>query len=151
MEGSQEDGMATEATSGTQQEVRSRSELARQLLARVDRLAPRLGDISLAAEVQLLKRELARGHAVLSTRPEDNNFLSVVTLVEAALASLTWKEYTPQVLDALRRAFSPALRDGAFPLDEYEAIRRHFKEACVPTGPVIDPALEAEDEDGSQA
>ena len=51
----------------------SRGDLARQLLARVDRLAPRLGEVSLAAEVQLLKRELARGHAVLRARPEDNN------------------------------------------------------------------------------
>jgi len=39
----------------------------------VDRLVPRLGNASLAAEVQLLKPELVRGHAILSTRPEDNN------------------------------------------------------------------------------
>jgi len=39
----------------------------------VDRLVPRLGDASLAAEVQLLKPELVRGHAIFSTRPEDNN------------------------------------------------------------------------------
>src|SRR6516225_4780748 len=97
--------MTTDVTVEAQQ-VRSRAELARQLLARVDRLQARLGDVSLAAELQLLKRELARGHAVLSRRPEDNNYLSVVTLVEAALASMTWKQYTPQVLDALRRAFS---------------------------------------------
>ena len=42
----------------------------------------------------------------LSRRPEDNNYVSVVCLVEAALASLTWKQYTPAVLDALRRAFA---------------------------------------------
>lgn len=131
-----------------------RADIARDLLARVDRLAPRLGDVSLAAEIQLLKRELVRGHAVLSTRPEDNNFLSVVTLVEAALASLTWKNYTPVVLDALRRAFSSGVSEGEYSFDEYNAIRRHFKVSGIPTGPTIDPTsttVEDEDEDGAQA
>ncbi len=72
-----------------EQQPDTRAGLARQLLAREDRLATRLGDVSLAAEVQLLKRELVRGRAILSARPEDNNFLSVITLVEVALASLT--------------------------------------------------------------
>ncbi len=146
--------MKPDATPGTQQEVRSRSELARQLLARVERLAPRLGDVSLAVEIQLLKRELARGHPVLSARAEDNNFLSVVTLVEAALASLTWKAYTPQVLDALRRAFAAGASAGEVPFEEYDAIRRHFKASGIATGPTIDldsTGLAAEDEDGPQA
>jgi hypothetical protein len=119
----------------------------------VDRLAPRLNNVSLAVEVQLLKRELARSHPILSARPEDNNFLSVVTLVEGALASLTWKGYTPGVLDALQRAFSAGLREGEFTFEEYDAIRRHFKASGIPTGPTIElssPGLE-EDEDGPQA
>jgi hypothetical protein len=130
----------------------TRADLARQLLARVDRLAPRLGDVSLAAEVQLLKRELARGHALLSARPEDNNYLSVITLVEAALASLTWKGYTPEVLDVLRRAFSAGAREGEFTFGEYDSLRRHFKASGIPTGPTIELSstdLEG-DEDGSQ-
>jgi hypothetical protein len=126
----------------------SRAELARQLLARVNRLATRLGDVSLAAEVQLLKRELVRGHAILSARPEDNSFLSVITLVEAALASLTWKAYTPGVLDGLRGAFSTAGHEGEFTFEEYDAIRRQFKALGIPSGPTID--LE-EDKGGSQA
>ncbi len=116
----------------------TRAEFARQVLARVDRLTPRLGEVSLAAEVQLLKRELARGHAVLGARPEDNNFLSVVTLVEAALASLTWKDYTAEVLDALRRAFAAGTGEGDFTLERYDALRRHFKASAIPTGPLLD-------------
>jgi hypothetical protein len=110
--------------------------------------------VSLAVEVQLLKQMLARGHAVLAARPEDNNYLSVVTLVEAALASLTWKQYTPVVLDALRGAFSAGTREGVFPFEEYDAIRRNFKASGIPTGPTIDLAsssLEGEDEDGPQS
>jgi hypothetical protein len=136
-----------------EQQPDTRADLARRLLARVDRLATRLGDVSLAAEVQLLKRELVHGHAILSARPEDNNFLSVITLVEAALASLTWKAYTPRVLDGLRGAFSAAGHDGEFTFEEYDAIRRRFKASGIPTGPTVElssPDLE-EDGDGPQA
>jgi len=145
--------VSTDLGQRIEQQPTTRADLARQFLARVDRLTPRLGDVSLAAEVQLLKRDLVRGHAVLSVRPEDNNFLSVVTLVEAALASLTWKGYTPGVLDALRCAFSAGLHEGEFTVEEYDAIRWHFKVAAIPTGPTIDltsAGLE-EDEDGPQA
>ena len=146
--------MSTDLGQKTGQQPATRADLARQLLARVDRLTPRLGDVSLAAEVQLLKRELVRGHAILSARPEDNNYLSVVTLVEAGLASLTWKRYTPGVLDALRRAFSAGASAGEFTFEAYEAIRRDFKASGIPTGPTIhltSPAAEAEDQDGPPA
>ena len=146
--------MSTGLGRTVEQQPDTRVDLARQLLARVDRLAARLGDVSLAAEVQLLKRDLVRGHAILSARPEDNNFLSVITLVEAALASLTWKGYTPRVLDGLRGAFSAAGREGEFTFEEYDAIRRRLKALGVPSGPTIDlssPDLVEEDEDGSQA
>jgi hypothetical protein len=138
----------------TAQQPATRADLAHQLLARVDRLAPRLGEVSLAAEIQLLKRELVHGHAILSTRPEDNNYLSVVTLVEGALTSLTWKEYTPALLDALRRAFSAGVGTGEFSFARYDAIRRDFRTLGIPSGPVIEPTspvAEAEDEDVAHA
>jgi hypothetical protein len=109
-----------------------------------------LGQVSLAAEVQLLKRELSRCHALLNKgHPADNNFLSVVTLVEAALASLTWKGYTPKVLNILRRALAGGECEGEFSFEHYDAIRREFKASAIPTGPTIGstmPAVEAEAE-----
>jgi hypothetical protein len=145
--------VSTDIGRRTELQSATRGELSRQFLGRVDRLASRLNTISLAAEIQLLKRDLARSHPILSARPEDNNFLSVVTLVEAALASLTWKGYTLGVLDALRQAFSAGLHAGECTFEEYDAIRRHFKASGIPTGPTIElssPDLE-EDVDGPQA
>jgi hypothetical protein len=145
--------VSTDLSQQIEPQPTTRVDLARQLLARVDRLAPRLGAVPLAIELQLLKRELARGHAVLAGRSEDNNFLSVLTLVEAALASLTWKDYSLKILDALRLAFSAGLREGAFSFDQYETVRRHFKASGIRAGPIIDldVAAAAEDEDDSQA
>lgn len=133
-------------------EVGSRSDLARRLLARVERLAVRVGDVALAAEMQLLKRDLARGHDLLASNPADNDFLSVVTLVEAALASLTWKDCTPQVIDALRRAFAAGTGEGPFTFADGDAVRRHFASAGVPTAPLIDltAPVQAENADAGQ-
>jgi hypothetical protein len=78
----------------------------------------------------------------------------VVTLVEGALASLTWKGYTPTVLDVLRRAFAAGAGEGEFTFEAYDAIRREFRTSGIPTGPTIDlasPVAEVEDEDGPQA
>jgi hypothetical protein len=111
----------------------SRADLARRLPGRVDRLESVLGDEAFTAELQLLKRDLARGHELLA--PADNDYRSVLTLVEGALACLTWKEYTPATLDALRTAFAAGARDGPFTFADSDAVRRHFAAAGIRTTP----------------
>jgi hypothetical protein len=141
--------MPADTSPRTEERPRSRADLAERLLARLGRLEARLGDVALAAEVQLLKRDLARSHELLTPYPSDNDFLSVITLVEAALASLTWKAYTPQVLDALRQAFTAGTRSGPFLFADYDAVRRHFAAVGIPTGPAVDlDAVSADAEDG---
>ncbi len=128
----------------------TRADLARQLLARVERLPALLGTVLLATEVQLLKRDISRGHDVL--RPVgETNFLSVVVLVEAALAGLTWKQYTPEIVDALRQAFAAGTRQEALTFDDYEAVRKLFRERGISVAPTIDlDALDPEDLDDGQ-
>lgn len=123
----------------------TRIDLARQLLARVDRLPTLLGTVPLATEIQLLKRDMRRGHDVLRAADE-TNFLSVICLVEAALASLTWKAYTPEVVDALREAFTAGTRPVPFTFGDYSTIRRQLRERDIPVGPTIElDAVEPED------
>jgi hypothetical protein len=139
--------MSTDLTRPGLERPATRADLARQLLARVERLPALLGTVPLATEVQLLKRDLSRGHEVLRTAGE-TNFLSVVCLVEAALAGLTWKQYTPEVVDALRFAFSGGTRPEPFAFADYDAVRGHFRERGLPVGPTIDlDALEPGDLD----
>jgi hypothetical protein len=54
--------VCTDLGQGIEQQLGTRADLARQLLARVERLQTRLAESPLAAGVQLLKRELVRGH-----------------------------------------------------------------------------------------
>ena len=123
---------------------RTRTDLASRLLTRVERLPALLGTVPLATEVRLLKRDLARGHPVLRAVGEDN-FLSVLVLVEAILAGLTWKLYTPEVVDALREAFAAGTREEAFTLGDYDAISRRLMERGFTSVPTINlDALEPE-------
>jgi hypothetical protein len=68
-------------------------------------------------------------------------------LCKAALAPLSWKAYTPRVLDALGQAFTAGTRQGPFTLADYDAVRRHFAAAGVPTVPVIDLTATVPDDD----
>jgi hypothetical protein len=128
----------------------TRADLARQLLGHVERLPPLLGTVPLATEVQLLKRDLSRGHDALRAAGE-GSFLSVVTLVDSALACLTWKQYTPAVVDALRRAFADGTRQAPFTFADYDAVRRLFAERGIRTVPAVDlDSLGPEDLDDGQ-
>jgi hypothetical protein len=132
-------------------ERETRADLARQLLGRAERLAGLLGTVPLATEVQLLKRDLSRGHDLLRAAGEAS-FLSVVTLVESALACLTWKQYTPSVVGALRQAFTAGTRQAPFTFADYDAVRRLFAERGISTVPSVDlDALEPEDLDDGPA
>ena len=72
---------------------RVRSELARDLVKRVDQLLLLVGDVSLATHIGLLKHDLSRCHDALKPPLSETNYLSIVTLVEAAMAQLKWKQY----------------------------------------------------------
>jgi hypothetical protein len=142
--------MSTDLTQPSLERPTTRPDLAHQLLRRVERLAALLGTVPLATEVQLLKRDLSRGHDLLRAR-EDVNFLSVVTLVESALACLTWKQYTAAVVDAPHQAFAAGTRQGPFTFADYDAVRRPFAERGLRTVPAIDlDALEPENLDAGQ-
>ena len=71
--------MTADHTQLTRQEARSRPELARQLLSRVERLPALLGTVPLATEIQLFKRDLSRGHDMLRPTGE-TSFLETGTI-----------------------------------------------------------------------
>jgi hypothetical protein len=144
--------MSTDLTQPGLERPATRADLARQLLARVEQMQALLGTVPLATEVQLLKRDLSRGHDVLRASPGEASFLSVVTLVESALACLTWKQYTHEVVDVLRQTFAAGTRQAPFTFADYDAVRQLFAERRIPTVPAVDlEALGPEDlEDGPE-
>lgn len=144
--------MSTDLSQPGLERPATRADLARQLLARAERLPALLGTVPLATEVQLLKRDLSRGHNVLRASPGELSFLSVVTLVESALACLTWKQYTHEIVEALRLAFAAGTREAPFTFADYDAVRRLFEERGILTVPAVDlDSLDPEDlDDGKE-
>lgn len=119
---------------------RVRSELARDLLHRVDQLVPLVGDVALATNIELLKRDLSRCHDVLLAHPSESDFLSIVTLVESAMNQLKWKQYTRSQLEAIRQAFDIGYRQVRVGFSDYERARTLVAANALETTPRIDLA-----------
>jgi hypothetical protein len=132
--------------------ARLRSELARRLLYRFDQLLPLVGAPSLAANVRLLKRDLASVHDQLKAYPSEGNFLSLITLVESTIAQRKWKEYSTDLLRQLQLAVDIGYRKPHVRFEDYDMVRRQFLASQVATGPRIDlETLDWDDiEDGEE-
>ncbi len=137
-----------EATGGNWATVRSA--LAKELLVLIDPMEATLGQVSCATHVQILKRQLARCHVELDSAKSETDFLSILALIESSLAQLTWKQYTPERLAAVRQALQLAYEKPHISSDDYQAIRRAFRGEHIETAPTIDVAsldLEGWDEE----
>ncbi len=119
---------------------RVRSEQARDLVQRVNQLIPLVGDVALAANIGLLKRDLSRCHNVLKDHPGESDYLSIVTLVESAMAQLKWKQYTPPQLEAIRKALDIGYRRVRVRFEDYENARTLLARNSVDATPRIDLA-----------
>lgn len=118
--------------------VRVRSELARDLIQRVHESLPLVGDVSLATHVNLLKRELSRCHDALKNHSSERAYLSIITLVESAMAQLKWKQYTRPQLEAICQALEIGYRQVRIDFADYEYARSLFSQQNVDATPRID-------------
>lgn len=134
----QASGAKEETVSSNGEAVRVRSEVARDLIHRVDGLLPLVGDVALATNIQLLKRDLSRCHDLLWGHPGESDFLSIVTLVESSLAQLKWKQYTRPQLEAMRQVFDTGYRQVQVTFEDYEKARTLFASKRVEVTPRID-------------
>jgi hypothetical protein len=117
---------------------RVRSELARDLVQRVDQLLPLLGDVSLATHIGLLKCDLSRCHEILKAHPGESDYLSIVTLVESAMAQRKWKQYGKPQMEAIRKALEIGYRQVQVRFEDYEKARTLFSQERVDPTPRID-------------
>jgi predicted DNA-binding antitoxin AbrB/MazE fold protein len=141
------------AAEGNGEAVHVRRELARDLIHRVDQLPPLVGELTLAANLQLLKRDLSRCHDALKDYPAEGDFLSLVTLVESALVPLTWKQFTRQQLETVRQVFDLGSRPAPVCFADHEKARQLFASNHVEVTPQINlGAIQGEDlTDGDEA
>ncbi len=118
--------------------MRLRSELARDLIPKIESLKTTLGDPALAANLQILKRNLSRCYDSLRLYPREADFLSIVTLVESVMAQLKWKEYAATHVDTFRDVIGIGYRQSQVLYSDYEAATQLFAAHRINLTPRID-------------
>jgi hypothetical protein len=126
---------ATQSDDG--EAARARSEIARDVLCRVERLVPLVGDVALPVNIELMKKELSRCHDVLGHLPSESNFLSIVTLVESVISQLKWKEYDRSQLERIASAIAVGYRQAHVTYDDYTQVRTAFADAKIDASPRV--------------
>ncbi len=124
--------------SASEEAARVRSELARDLVHRCEQLILLVGDVSLATNLALLERDLARCYKPLRPHPSEANFLSIVALVEMALTGKKLRAIDRAYLDAVRTALDIGYRSTRIEYDAVERVRELFRTDKIDTAPRID-------------
>jgi hypothetical protein len=117
--------------------ARLRSELARDVLDRMERIIPLVGDVALPTNIELLKRDLSRCHDQLRNRPAESGFLSIVTLMESALTQRKWREFTREQFQRMRSAIEVGYLQSRVTFDDYERVRREVADDDIDATPRI--------------
>ncbi len=118
--------------------ARIRSEVARNLIQRVDELVDSLGDVSFASSIQFLKRDLAHAHSMLRDYSSESDFLSIVTLLESAMVQLKWKQYTPDKLDIFKRVLDIGYNKVQVQFEDSEKASKLMADNSIEINPRID-------------
>jgi DNA-binding response OmpR family regulator len=115
-----------------------RARRAAEMLVVVDKIERELGQVSCATLISRLKQALGRCHVELDNGPSEANFLSIVTLIEASLVRMTWKEYTREHVEVLRKALTVASKESPITYDDCQQVREYFREVGIETSPRLD-------------
>lgn len=127
--------------------MKLRQEVAATLALMASRLAKNCRSASFAADLALLKRELARAHSSLRLAGEPE-YLAIVTLVERAVVSMDWSRPNRRQLDRLHYALDIGAIDDRVSFDHYKSQLKALRGASIQTGPVINFEDDEEDDDG---
>jgi hypothetical protein len=125
--------------------ARLRSELARDILDRMERVIPLAGEVALPTNIELLKRDLSRCHDQLRKRPAESGFLSIVTLIESALTQRKWREFTREQFERMRSAIKVGYLQSRVTFDDYERVRREVADDIDTTPRISLESLSWED------
>lgn len=136
------------AATGDRPTRQRRRELADRLSRLVKRVVDSRGKVRMAADIEVLKHELSRCHEVLGGSRSESNFLSIVTLVEACLASMDWKNASKEQLAEILKALSTGRSDAYVTFEDFDHVSRVFRTSGLRTMPSFDVALEEDRSSG---
>jgi hypothetical protein len=142
---------ATEANEGiviliprrTDKAATERAKISHQITTAAKRMIAHVGAASLTALLQLLKRELSGAHDTLRHMRSEADYLSIVTLVENALAGTNWRKLTEARLNLISQVTSLG-ETRRVTYADVQQVRRDLIAAGLLDGPAFDYGLNGE-------
>ncbi len=122
-----------------------RQEVAERLVALMERVIKSHLNVSMAANLQVVKRELSRCHDVLGSSRHESDYLSIITLVEANLACMDWKSATRRQLEQIKQSLAVGCEERHVTFDHYSRAVRRLRRFGLPTMPTFEVGTEEED------
>jgi hypothetical protein len=132
-------------TGKTEAAAALRREIAERVSKAVGKVMSSCGTVRMAADLELLKRELSRCHDVLRPHPTEGDFLSIVVLVESELGIKPWRDISKQELAALKSAIDLGVKLPRVTFDEFNRTFRTLNASGWATGPKLELGEVGED------
>ncbi len=115
-----------------------RMTIAREISAAIKRAVASHASIKLATSLQLLKRELARGHDILEHLKSEQDYLSIIVLAELALGETDWKQLSKDRLMLIKKVIEIGESQKVITYDDYNHAFRLLNAQGYLAGPVLD-------------
>ena len=122
----------------SQRAATERARISRELTSAISRMIPHVGSVKLTALLQLIKRDLSKCHDVFRGKRSEANFLSIVALVENALAGVNWKRMTKQNLERLKTALTVGESQRRVTFADVKRVRNDMIAGGLLGGPAFD-------------
>lgn len=119
-----------------------RREMAGRLCELMTRVVSNCGRVRMAADIELLKRELARCHEVLGQTGLESDYVSIITLVEASIASMDWKHATKDQLRRVNEILTVGRDTTPVTFDHFNKALKVLRGHMLPTGPSFEIDVE---------
>lgn len=123
---------------GTQQAISERRKVATRLAGLAQKLIDSHKSVKMAADIQVLRRELSRAHAPLRELRSERDYLSVVTLVEAAMQNIDWKTVSKDKLVQIKQSLAIGTSASSVHFDDVNRQARQLRGAGVSTLPMFE-------------
>jgi hypothetical protein len=115
-----------------------RVKIAKRITEAVGRMIPHVGTVKLTALLQLLKRDISRCHDLLRDKRSETDYVSVVAIVENALAGTNWKQLTEKSLERLKSALAVGEVRRRVTYTDFKRVRDELIAGGLLGGPAFD-------------
>lgn len=146
------DEFATVNRISSREAIAKRRAIASRLESILEDVIASVGKAKMTTELQLLRRELARSRPQIRELRAERDYLSIVSLVEASLKNVNWKEVSKPQLEQIRESLTIGASNGPVSYSEVSRQARLLRSRGFQTLPVFEFDInDVEGEEESEA